>query len=91
MAFVLQFYCSYGVNKSDCRGLKGRNRLKSSLIRLYSRLFFIVHGCSREAMVRITGLEPARFSAQDPKSCVSANFTISANFRYYTKYFFQYQ
>ncbi len=43
------------------------------------------------AMVRITGLEPARFSAQDPKSCVSANFTISANFRYYTKCFFQYQ
>ena len=33
-------------------------------------------------------LEPARFSAQDPKSCVSANFTISANFRYYTKGFF---
>ena len=28
MAFVLQFYCSYGVHKSECRGLKGQNRLK---------------------------------------------------------------
>ena len=50
MAFVLQFYCSYGVHKSECRGLKGRNRLKSPLIRLYSRLFFVIHGCGREAM-----------------------------------------
>lgn len=29
-------------------------------------------------MVRITGLEPACLSAQEPKSCVSASFTISA-------------
>ena len=28
--------------------------------------------------MRITGLEPARITAQDPKSCVSANSTISA-------------
>ena len=61
MAFVLQFYCSYGVNKSECRGLKGRNRLKSPLIRLYSRLFFVIHGCGRKIMVPMTGLEPVRY------------------------------
>ena len=31
-------------------------------------------------MVRVTGLEPACLSAQEPKSCVSANFTIPACF-----------
>ena len=61
MAFVLQFYCGYGVHKSECRGLKGRNRLKSSLIRLYSRLFFVIHGCGRKTMVPMTGLEPVRY------------------------------
>ena len=61
MAFVLQFYCSYGVHKSECRGLKGRNRLKSPLIRLYSRLFFVIHGCGRKIMVPMTGLEPVRY------------------------------
>ena len=29
-------------------------------------------------MVRVTGLEPARLSAQDPKSCTSANSAIPA-------------
>ena len=29
-------------------------------------------------LVRITGLEPARLSAHEPESCVSANSTISA-------------
>ena len=29
-------------------------------------------------MVRVTGVEPARREAQDPKSCVSANSTIPA-------------
>ncbi len=32
----------------------------------------------KAAVVRITGVEPARREAQDPKSCVSANSTISA-------------
>lgn len=29
-------------------------------------------------MVRVTGLEPAHLSVQEPKSCVSANSTTSA-------------
>lgn len=29
-------------------------------------------------MVRVTGLEPAHLTAQEPKSCVSANFTTPA-------------
>ncbi len=29
-------------------------------------------------MVRATGLEPAHLTAQDPKSCVSANSTMPA-------------
>lgn len=29
-------------------------------------------------MVRLTGIEPAHLSAQEPKSCVSANSTNSA-------------
>ena len=29
-------------------------------------------------LVRVTGLEPAHLSAQEPKSCVSASFTTSA-------------
>ena len=29
-------------------------------------------------LVRITGLEPAHLTIQEPKSCVSANSTISA-------------
>jgi hypothetical protein len=32
------------------------------------------------SMVRVTGLEPARLSAQDPKSCTSANSAIPATF-----------
>ena len=31
-----------------------------------------------ESLVRMTGLEPAHLTAQEPKSCVSANFTTSA-------------
>lgn len=34
-------------------------------------------------MVRITGIEPARLMATDPKSAVSANFTISAFMPYF--------
>ena len=34
-------------------------------------------------MVRVTGLEPARREAIDPKSIVSANFTTPAGKRYY--------
>ncbi len=30
------------------------------------------------ALVRATGLEPAHLAAQEPKSCVSANFTTPA-------------
>ncbi len=30
-------------------------------------------------LVRVAGVEPVHLSAQDPKSCVSANSTISAN------------
>ena len=29
--------------------------------------------------MRVTGLEPAHLSAQEPKSCVSANFTTPAS------------
>lgn len=29
-------------------------------------------------MVRLTGIEPARLTAQEPKSCVSASFTTGA-------------
>ena len=29
-------------------------------------------------LVRVTGVEPARIAAQEPKSCVYANFTIPA-------------
>ena len=29
-------------------------------------------------LVRVTGLEPAHLAAQEPKSCVSANFTTPA-------------
>lgn len=29
-------------------------------------------------LVRMTGLEPAHYIIQEPKSCVSANFTTSA-------------
>ena len=29
-------------------------------------------------LVRVTGVEPARIAAQEPKSCVSANSTIPA-------------
>ena len=32
-----------------------------------------------ESLVRMTGLEPAHLTAQEPKSCVSANSTIPAN------------
>ena len=35
---------------------------------------------SKYFMVRMTGLEPAHLTAQEPKSCVSANFTTSALF-----------
>lgn len=30
-------------------------------------------------MVRVVGLEPTRYAAQEPKSCVSTNSTIPAN------------
>ncbi len=32
----------------------------------------------RSDVVRMTGVEPARLAAQEPKSCVYANFTTSA-------------
>ena len=31
------------------------------------------------SLMRVTGLEPAHLKAQEPKSCVSANFTTPAN------------
>ena len=39
----------------------------------------------RDDVVRVVGLEPTRIAAQEPKSCVSANFTIPAYIpRYYS-------
>ena len=35
--------------------------------------------CRGSRLVRVTGLEPAHCKAQEPKSCVSANFTTPAN------------
>ncbi len=35
-------------------------------------------GSDFSGLVRVTGVEPARREAQDPKSCVSANSTIPA-------------
>ena len=36
------------------------------------------YSLSKESLVRVTGLEPAHLAAQEPKSCVSANFTTPA-------------
>ncbi len=36
-------------------------------------------------MVRMKGLEPSRREAPDPKSGVSANFTTSAQFKWYAQ------
>ena len=35
-------------------------------------------------LVRVTGVEPARIAAQEPKSCVYANFTIPAQQGHYS-------
>ena len=42
-------------------------------------------------MVRVAGVEPVHLSAQDPKSCVSANSTIPAYCCYYNKKYFSLQ
>ena len=39
---------------------------------------YVVLSAMAEDLVRVTGLEPARLSAQEPKSCVSASFTTPA-------------
>ena len=45
----------------------------------------------RSYMVRVAGVEPVHLSAQDPKSCVSANSTIPAYCCYYNKKYFYLQ
>ena len=43
--------------------------------------FQIPYG-TREKAMRVTGVEPARLSAQDPKSCAYANFATPAHSDY---------
>ncbi len=41
--------------------------------------------------MRMTGVEPARVTSQDPKSCASTNSATSANLCYFIIKFFFYQ
>ena len=61
----------------DCKGFPGnglnRTRIEDALEQHSSCIPNSVPSCPQSVAAR--GFEPRRLSAQDPKSCVSANFT----------------